>query len=233
VSKYIAIAGRKGGVGKSSCALGLAAHWLREGKSVVLVDLDPQGSASLAVSAEATGEGLRAALAGEVAATAQQIDGVENLYVLAGGPAVVDCEAPIPLRTIMEGWTPDYVLIDCPPGHPHLDRLAIEAADIVLACSESHRLAIAGAARVLDDAKKMSHAPACALVLGRMDSRRGLDAAAPELLAGAFGVPVLQVRQDSLLAQALNSGQMPPEHGRASEDFAQIAHWINQSNNNI
>jgi chromosome partitioning protein len=106
-----------------------------------------------------------------------------------------------------------------------LDLLAIEAADIVLACSESHRLAIAGAARVLDDAKKMSHAPACALVLGRMDARRGLDAAAPELLAGAFGVPVLQVRQDSLLAQALNSGQMPPEHGRAAEDFAQIAQW--------
>ena len=176
MSKWIAIAGRKGGVGKSSCALGLAAHWLRLGKSVVLVDLDPQGSASLAVSAEATGEPLRAALAGEIAATAQQIAGIENLYVLAGGPAVVDCTTPIPLRSVLEGWTPDYFIIDCPPGHPLLDLLAIEAADIVLACSESHRLAIAGAARVLDDAKKMSHAPACALVLGRMDARRGQGA---------------------------------------------------------
>jgi chromosome partitioning protein len=226
VSKWIAIAGRKGGVGKSSCALGLAAHWLGAGKSVVLVDLDPQGSASLAVSAEATGESLRAALAGEMAAQAQQIDGIANLYVLAGGPALTECQTPIPLRTMLLEWTPDYVLVDCPPGHPHLDRLAIEAADVLLACCESHRMAVAGASRVIGEARAIDPSPRCALVLGRFDVRRGLDLAAPELLAGALNVPVMTIRQDSVLSQALNAGELPPMHGRAAEDIAKIAAWI-------
>ena len=48
-TRWITIAGRKGGVGKSSCALALASHYVRAGKSVLIVDLDPQGSAGLAL----------------------------------------------------------------------------------------------------------------------------------------------------------------------------------------
>ena len=63
-------------------------------------------------------------------------------------------------------------------------------------------------------------------MLGRVDVRRGLDLAAPELLAGAFNVPVMPIRQDAALSQALNAGKMPPAHGRAAEDIAKIAAWI-------
>jgi cellulose biosynthesis protein BcsQ len=120
------------------------------------------------------------------------------------------------------------VLVDCPPGHADLDRLALQAADVVLACTEAHRLGIAGAARVLDEARAKKPRPRCALVLSRVDERRGLDRAAPDLLAGAFAVPVLTVRQDSALALALNAGGLPPATGRAAEDLEAVAGWIDK-----
>ena len=78
-----------------------------------------------------------------------------------------------------DGLLVDVVLMDCPPGHAELDRLALQAADVVLAATEAHRLGIAGAARVLDEARALKPRPRCALVLGRVDERRGLDRAAP------------------------------------------------------
>ena len=95
--------------------------------------------------------------------------------------------------------------------------------------TEPHRLGIAGAARVLDEARAIKPRPRCALVLGRMDERRGLDRAAPDLLAGAFAVPVLTVRQDSTLAAALNAGGLPPATGRAAADLEAVAAWIDKN----
>ena len=54
--RWIAVVGRKGGSGKTALALGLAAHYARKGARVLLLDLDPQGSASLALGADADGE---------------------------------------------------------------------------------------------------------------------------------------------------------------------------------
>ena len=110
-----------------------------------------------------------------------------------------------------------------------LDRLALQAADVVLAATEAHRLGIAGAARVLDETKGLRPRPRCALVLSRVDDRRGLDRAAPDLLAGAFAVPVLAVRQDSALALALNAGGLPPASGRAAADLEAVAAWIDRT----
>ena len=229
---FIAIVGRKGGVGKSALTLGLAAHYARKGARVLLVDLDPQGSASLALGAEATGEHLAAVLAGAAAPETVQyctFSKCPPLGLLPGGPALEGIAAPRPLREVLAAVDADLVLMDCPPGHADLDRLALGAADIVLACCEPHRLAIAGAARVLDEARAMQPRPRCALVLGRMDDRRGLDRAAPDLLAGAFAVPVLALRQDAALAGALNVGGLPPASGRAADDLEAVARWIEKT----
>jgi chromosome partitioning protein len=223
--KVIAATGRKGGVGKTTAALSLGAHYARKGLRVLLVDLDPQGSASLVLQApDATGEHLREVLQGRTAA--QPVTTAHGWQVLAGGPALEDCTEPLPLRAVLEDLAADIVLIDSPPGNAHLDRLAMEAADILLACCEPHRLALAGASRVLDEARATGNKPRCAVVLGRVDSRRQLDAQAAHLVAGAFSVPVLVVRQDAALAVALHACQLPPAHGRAAEDYAKIADWI-------
>jgi chromosome partitioning protein len=229
--RWIAIVGRKGGVGKTALTLGLAAYYVRKGARVLVVDLDPQGSASLALGAEATGEHLAAVLAGDAApemVPCVTFSGCPPLQLLAGGPELEALTAPRPLRKILVGVVVDVVLVDCPPGHAALDRLALQAADVVLAACEPHRLAIAGAARVLDEARAIKPRPRCAVVLGRVDARRGLDTAAPDLLAGAFAVPVLTVRQDSRLADALNAGKLPTATGRAAADFKAVAGWIDK-----
>ena len=228
-TRWLAIVGRKGGSGKTALALGLAAHYARKGARVLLVDMDPQGSASLALGADAGGERLAEIL--QAAPTPEMVPYVTFsgvLGLLAGGPALASLTAPRPLREALAGLLVDVVLVDCPPGHADLDRLALQAADVVLAATEAHRLGIAGAARVLDEARAMKPRPRCALVLSRVDDRRGLDRAAPDLLAGAFAVPVLAVRQDSALALALNAGGLPPASGRAAADLEAVAAWIDK-----
>jgi cellulose biosynthesis protein BcsQ len=224
--RWIAIVGRKGGSGKTALALGLAAHYARAGRRVLLVDLDPQGSASLALAADATGEHLAAVLQGTAAPQPATV--AEGLTLLAGGPELDAMTGPRALRDALSVVPADVVLCDCPPGYPALERLALLAADVVLAACEPHRLGIAGAARVLDEARTMKPRPRCVLVLGRMDERRRLDRAAPDLLAEGFSVPVLTVRQDSRLAIALNAGHLPPAAGRAAEDVKAVAAWIDK-----
>ena len=227
----VAIAGRKGGTGKTALCLGLAAHYFRaEKRRVLVVDLDPQGSASLALGAEANGENLAAVLNGDAA---PEPAAIACGLLLAGGPALASVADPRPLREalaeLLDGV--DIVLVDCPPGHPTLDRLAMEAvgrAGAVLVASEPHRLALAGVSRVLDEAKNMRPMPQCAVVLGRMDERRLLDRAAPELLAGDGVAKVFSIRQDTALAAALNAGDLPPAHGRAAEDLRAVAEWVNR-----
>jgi chromosome partitioning protein len=230
-TRWLAIVGRKGGSGKTALALGLAAHYARAGRRVLLVDLDPQGSASLTLGDGAEGGHLAEVLAGTAAPEMVTYDTFSNcppLALLSGGPALENVNAARPLRDVLAGVDVDLVLLDCPPGHADLDRLALCAADAVLACTEAHRLGIAGAARVLAEARALRPCPACALVLGRVDAHRGLDRAAPDLLAGAFGVPVLAVRQDSALALALNAGSLPPASGRAAADLEAVAAWIDK-----
>lgn len=223
---WCAIVGRKGGVGKTTTALGLAARYARKGRRVLLLDLDPQASATLAAGAGMDAPAIAPALRGEAAADPLQV--ADNLFLLAGGPDLETLETCRGLREALHGVDADLVVVDCPPGLQLLDRLAMDAADVVLACCEAHRLAIAGAARALEEAKGRRHAPRRAIVLGRLDERRGLDRAAEDLLAGAFGLPVFTVRQDSALSLALNAGKLPPEHGRAAEDLDAVARWMDR-----
>lgn len=223
---WIAITGRKGGVGKTTLALSLAAYYARHGRRVLLLDLDPQGSAALAAGVDPTGGALAAGLNGGPMPEPQPV--ADGFTLLAGGPELEALTSPRALRDACNGLAADVVLVDCPPGHANLDRLALDAADVVLVAAEAHRLAVAGAVRVLDDARERNPLARCALVLGRMDARRGLDKAAPDLLAGAVGLPVFSMRQDSRLAAALNSGSLPPATGRAAKDLGAVLAFIDR-----
>lgn len=224
--RCISIVSRKGGVGKTTLALSLAAHYARQGRRVLLVDLDPQASATLAAGAGGAPEHLAEVLAGKAAAVPVPVS--DLLALLPGGPDLEQLENPRPLLEVLAAVEADLVLVDTPPGHTVLSGLALDAADLVLVAAEPHAMAVAGTSRVLDEARARRPAPRCAIVLARVDTRRGLDKGAPDLLAAAFGVPVLAIHQDAALAAALNAGKLPTAHGRAAEDLLAVAAWLDK-----
>ena len=103
-TRWLAIVGRKGGSGKTALALGLAAHYARAGRRVLLVDLDPQGSASLTLGDGAEGGHLAEVLAGTAAPEMVTYDTFSNcppLALLSGGPALENVNAARPLRDVL------------------------------------------------------------------------------------------------------------------------------------
>lgn len=231
----VAIAGRKSLGGKTALCLGLAAHYFRAGHRVLVVDLDPRGIASLALgvpAGEADGEHLAAVLNGH--AEPEPTTMPCGLQLLAGGPALATLANPLPLRdaldVLLDGVEFEVVLVDCPPGHPTLDMLALNAAapaGAVLAATEPHRLGFVGAARVLDEARTLLPSPRCAVVLGRFDERREMDRAAKEELAAFLpNAEVLIIHQDTAMAAALHHGGLPPNQGTAAQDVLEVVTWL-------
>lgn len=227
MAEHVVVAGMKGGTGKTTTALTLAAIALRDGKRVLLVDLDPQASASISLDVDEMESQAAALIVGHRFYASEICDGFD---LISGGVDIDDAigREHADVRQRLDGLGYDLIIYDTPPGHVAIDLLAIGAADVVLACAEAHRMAVAGAARVLGIALHREPSPprAC-IVLGRVDLRRGLDKAAPEMLRGAYpDNPLFVVRQNSGLAGATHSGELPRASMRGWRDIASIYEWI-------
>lgn len=160
-----AVLNQKGGVGKTTVALGLAAAAQRAGDNVLLVDLDPQGSAGWAMGVEAdndhlaVGDVLRTG-SGVVAQAATVTSGWgEGVDVLPSNRSLIDREADghgdaaaLRLRQALEPLTGEYrhILIDCPPSLGPTTRSALAAADGLLLVVELSALSVRGADAVMD-----------------------------------------------------------------------------------
>lgn len=224
----VAVASRKGGVGKTTLSVLLTVAYRRAGKSVIAVDLDPQGSLGLAfgVSGPQNAGGTAAILSRGAIEDGDLTTIEDGLSIAASGPDLEPLLGNVPdLGEVLASARADVIVLDCPPGYTQLDRSAMAGADVVLTVAEPHRLALAGARRALAEAESLPSPPRRALVLGRLDARRSLDRQAPELLAGAFSEPIFIVPQDAALAVAMNAGRLPGR-SRAMSAVMRIIDWI-------
>lgn len=160
-----AVLNQKGGVGKTTLTLGLAAAAQRRGDRVLVVDLDPQGSAGWAMGVEADDEHLAV---GDVLRTGDP-KVAEAAIVMSGWGEGIDClpasrnlidreadgwaeESVDRLRRALDPVVGDYrtVLIDCAPSLGPTTVAGMTASDGVLLVVELSALSVRGVEAVMD-----------------------------------------------------------------------------------
>lgn len=166
-NRIIAIANQKGGVGKTTTAINLAAALAEAGQKIAVVDLDPQGNAStgLGIAPEARSITSYDVLMGEASFQEGLIPtSVPGLSLIPADRdlASVDFEvANRPgrmqlLRGKLNDIGPfDFVLIDCPPALGHLTLNAMVAAGSVLVPLQAEFYALEGLSQLLTTVREV------------------------------------------------------------------------------
>jgi chromosome partitioning protein len=157
-----AIANQKGGVGKTTTAVNVAACIAEAGYGTLLVDVDPQGNATVGVGVNRQdGLGLSDVLSGDVQAPdAVRPTAVERLSILASTPDLAGATMELPrlpgserrlrdaLASVRDAYA--YTLLDCPPSLGPLTVNALVAADRVIVPVQTEYFALEGLAGLLD-----------------------------------------------------------------------------------
>ena len=179
MGKIISIANQKGGVGKTTTAINLAASIANLGKKILLVDADPQANASsgLGIDIRKLEFTVYECLIDKVPVVqAIQKTEIENLFVLPSHIDLVGAEIELlnvndrehamkdMLKPIADTY--DFILIDCSPSLGLITVNALTASDSVIIPVQSEYFALEGISKLLNTIK---------IIKGRLNSRLEIE----------------------------------------------------------
>jgi chromosome partitioning protein len=162
--RKIAVMNQKGGVGKTTTSVNLAAGLALEGRRVCLIDLDPQAHTSLHLGLEVVGESptIYHAFAGEKTLSQVRRLVAPNLWLVPSNIDLAAAEVELAdtpgreliLRDTMQQLLTndhyDYLIMDCPPSLGVLTINALSAAEEVFIPLQPHFLALHGLSKLLE-----------------------------------------------------------------------------------
>ena len=220
MGKIIAVSNQKGGVGKTTTSVNLAACVADAGKRVLLIDIDPQGNASSGLGQQAE-EGLSVyeVIIGELAAekaivntdfgsldvlpSSIELAGAEIELVAMPGREMLlrDALAPIKERY-------DYIFIDCPPSLSLLTLNAMTAADSVLIPIQCEYYALEGVGQLMNTLQ---------LVRKRLNPELAIEGVVLTMLDGRTNLGLQVVQEVKKYFKGRVYGSIIPRNVRLSE----------------
>ncbi len=225
MSSIIAVTNQKGGVGKTTTAINIAAYLAKLGKTVLLLDLDPQANSTSGVGIQKSKlqYSLYDVLRGQVSARdcIKQTQ-YKNLDILPSSGDMAASEIELSsmvrrefvLKTALEGLNYQYIIIDCPPSLGLLTINGLVAANLLLIPAQAEYYALEGLGQLLNTVKRVRAAlnpnlRMLGVIVTMYDSRNSLSGAVIKELQKHFGKLLFDttVPRNIRLAEA-------PSHGK-------------------
>jgi chromosome partitioning protein len=237
--RVYALANQKGGVGKTTTAVNLAACLAEAGKRALVVDLDPQANATSGLGVRANGTSSYDLLDGLPLGSLARRTAYPNLFVVPSKPELAGAAIELSRREDGDRYLAealsdesdfDFVLLDCPPSLGPLTVNALAAADRVIVPVQAEYYALEGLAQLMQSItlikSRLNPRLAVAGVLLTMsDSRTRLAADVEREVRRHFGDLVFEtvVPRSVRIAEAPSHGAPVTHYDRRSRGAE--AYW--------
>ncbi len=160
MSHTIAVLNQKGGVGKTTTVINLAAYLKKMNKSVLIIDIDPQGNTTsgFGVSKTKINRGTREIVIGESQPDSAVLAVESGIHLVPTSQSLAALEVELValterefrLKKALANCNYDYIIIDCPPALSLLTVNALTAADSILIPVQAEYYALEGLSQLLE-----------------------------------------------------------------------------------